>query len=125
MLRTGSRKLAGLTLIFDAGKGSVAVAVGGHFAGSQMAAVAGLLVGCRSLFSDLAEICWWQGRRHQSCCVCNAGSAAWRAVYSGVDCYRFVIALFIACRALRRACGDDWQLFFCWMMSSPRSLFLR
>ena len=44
VLRTGSRKLAGLTLIFDAGKGSVAVAVAGHFAGSQMAAVAGLLV---------------------------------------------------------------------------------
>ena len=43
VLRTGSRKLAGLTLIFDAGKGSVAVAVAGHFAGSQMAAVAGLL----------------------------------------------------------------------------------
>ena len=44
VLRTGSRKLAGLTLIFDAGKGSVAVAVADHFAGSQMAAVAGLLV---------------------------------------------------------------------------------
>jgi glycerol-3-phosphate acyltransferase PlsY len=44
VLRTGSRKLAGLTLIFDAGKGSAAVAVAGHFAGSQMAAVAGLLV---------------------------------------------------------------------------------
>ena len=44
VLRTGSRKLAGLTLIFDAGKGSVAVAVAGHFAGSQMAAVAGMLV---------------------------------------------------------------------------------
>ena len=44
VLRTGSRKLAGLTLIFDAGKGSVAVAVAGYFAGSQMAAVAGLLV---------------------------------------------------------------------------------
>ena len=44
VLRTGSLKLAGLTLIFDAGKGSVAVAVAGHFAGSQMAAVAGLLV---------------------------------------------------------------------------------
>ena len=44
VLRTGSRKLAGLTLIFDAGKGSIAVAVAGHFAGSQMAAVAGLLV---------------------------------------------------------------------------------
>ena len=44
VLRTGSRKLAGLTLIFDAGKGSVAVAVASHFAGSQMAAVAGLLV---------------------------------------------------------------------------------
>ena len=44
VLRTGSRKLAGLTLIFDAGKGSVAVAVAGHFAGSQMAAVAALLV---------------------------------------------------------------------------------
>lgn len=44
VLRTGSLKLAGLTLIFDAGKGAVAVAVAGHFAGSQMAAVAGLLV---------------------------------------------------------------------------------
>ncbi|MBL6601592.1 MAG: glycerol-3-phosphate 1-O-acyltransferase PlsY [Candidatus Puniceispirillum sp.] len=44
VLRTGSRKLAGLTLIFDAGKGAVAVAVASHFAGSQMAAVAGLLV---------------------------------------------------------------------------------
>ena len=44
VLRTGSRKLAGLTLIFDAGKGSVAVAVAVHFAGSQMAAVAALLV---------------------------------------------------------------------------------
>jgi acyl phosphate:glycerol-3-phosphate acyltransferase len=44
VLRTGSRKLAGLTLVFDAGKGSVAVACAGHFAGSQMAAVAGLLV---------------------------------------------------------------------------------
>ena len=44
VLRTGSRKLAGLTLNFDAGKGSVTVAVAGHFAGSQMAAVAGLLV---------------------------------------------------------------------------------
>ena len=44
VLRTGSRKLAGLTLIFDAGKGSVAVAVAGHFAGTQIAAVAGLLV---------------------------------------------------------------------------------
>ena len=44
VLRTGSRKLAGLTLIFDAGKGAVTVAVAGYFAGSQMAAVAGLLV---------------------------------------------------------------------------------
>ena len=44
VLRTGSRKLAGLTLIFDAVKGAVAVVVAGHFAGSQMAAVAGLLV---------------------------------------------------------------------------------
>lgn len=44
VLRTGSRKLAGLTLIFDAGKGSVAVAIAGYFAGSQMATVAGLLV---------------------------------------------------------------------------------
>ena len=44
VLRTGSRKLAGLTLIFDASKGSVAVAVADHFAGSQMAAIAGLLV---------------------------------------------------------------------------------
>ena len=44
VLRTGSLKLAGLTLIFDAGKGSVVVAVASHFVGSQMAAVAGLLV---------------------------------------------------------------------------------
>jgi glycerol-3-phosphate acyltransferase PlsY len=44
VLRTGSRKLAGLTLIFDAGKGAVAVAVADYFAGSHMAAVAGLLV---------------------------------------------------------------------------------
>jgi glycerol-3-phosphate acyltransferase PlsY len=44
VLRTGSLKLAGLTLIFDAGKGSAAVAVAGYFGGSQMAAVAGLLV---------------------------------------------------------------------------------
>jgi glycerol-3-phosphate acyltransferase PlsY len=44
VLRTGSRKLAGLTLIFDASKGAVAVAVAGYFVGSQMAAVAGLLV---------------------------------------------------------------------------------
>ena len=44
VLRTGSRKLAGLTLFFDASKGAVTVAVAGYFAGSQMAAVAGLLV---------------------------------------------------------------------------------
>jgi glycerol-3-phosphate acyltransferase PlsY len=44
VLRTGSRKLAGLTLIFDSGKGAVAVAVADYFAGSHMAAVAGLLV---------------------------------------------------------------------------------
>ena len=28
---------------------------------------------------------------------CNAGFAAWRAVYSGLACHRLVIALFIAC----------------------------
>ena len=44
MLRTGSRKLAGLTLIFDVGKGVVAVAAADYYAGNQMAAVVGLLV---------------------------------------------------------------------------------
>ena len=35
VLRTGSRKLAGLTLIFDVGKGVVAVAAADYYAGNQ------------------------------------------------------------------------------------------
>lgn len=44
VLRTGSRKLAALTLICDVGKGAFAVAVADYHAGSQIAAVVGLLV---------------------------------------------------------------------------------
>ena len=44
VLRTGSRKLAGLTLFFDAGKGAFAVAVAYHYADPQIAAIVGLLV---------------------------------------------------------------------------------
>ena len=43
VLRTGSRKLAGLTLVFDAGKGAVAVGVCIYFADIHVAALAGLL----------------------------------------------------------------------------------
>jgi glycerol-3-phosphate acyltransferase PlsY len=43
VLRTGSRKLAILTLLFDAGKGALAVGVAIYFAGIQIAALAGLL----------------------------------------------------------------------------------
>ena len=43
VLRTGSRKLAVLTLVFDAGKGAVAVGVANHFADIHIAALAGLL----------------------------------------------------------------------------------
>jgi glycerol-3-phosphate acyltransferase PlsY len=45
VLRTGSRPLAALTLIFDAGKGAVAVLIAEHFAGPQTAALAGALAG--------------------------------------------------------------------------------
>ena len=44
VLRTGSRKLAVLTLIFDAGKGAVAVVVATYFADAQSAAFVGLVV---------------------------------------------------------------------------------
>ena len=44
VLRTGSRKLAVLTLIFDAGKGAVAVVAGTYFADSHSAAFVGLVV---------------------------------------------------------------------------------
>ena len=43
VLRTGSRKLAVLTLVFDAGKGAVAVGVANYFADIHIAALAGLL----------------------------------------------------------------------------------
>ncbi len=43
VLRTGSRKLAVLTLVFDAGKGAVAVGVVNYFADIHIAALAGLL----------------------------------------------------------------------------------
>ena len=43
VLRTGSHKLAVLTLFFDAGKGAMAVGIAGHFASVQIAALAGLL----------------------------------------------------------------------------------
>ena len=42
-MRTGSRKLAVLTLVFDAGKGAVAVGVANYFADIHSAALAGLL----------------------------------------------------------------------------------
>ena len=42
VLRTGSRKLAVLTLIFDAGKGAVAVGVAGYLADIHIASLAGL-----------------------------------------------------------------------------------
>ncbi len=44
VLRTGSRKLAVLTLIFDAGKGAVAVVAATYFADAQSAAFVGLMV---------------------------------------------------------------------------------
>lgn len=44
VLRTGSRELAVLTLVFDAGKGAVAVFVAGHFGDHHIAALAGLVV---------------------------------------------------------------------------------
>ena len=44
VLRTGSRKLALLTLIFDAGKGAVAVVAATYFADAQSAAFVGLAV---------------------------------------------------------------------------------
>ena len=44
VLRTGSRELAVLTLVFDAGKGAVAVVVAGHFGDRHIAALAGLVV---------------------------------------------------------------------------------
>ena len=44
VLRTGSRKLALLTLIFDAGKGAVAVVTATYFADAHSAAFAGLVV---------------------------------------------------------------------------------
>ena len=44
VLRTGNRKLAGLTLFFDAGKGAFAVAVAYNYDDPQIAAVVGLLV---------------------------------------------------------------------------------
>ena len=43
VLRTGSRKLAVLTLVFDAGKGAVAVSVANYFADIDVAALAGLV----------------------------------------------------------------------------------
>ena len=43
VLRTGSRKLAVLTLVFDAGKGAVAVSVANYFADIDIAALAGLV----------------------------------------------------------------------------------
>ena len=43
VLRTGSRELAVLTLVFDAGKGAVAVVVAGHFGDYHVAALAGLV----------------------------------------------------------------------------------
>ena len=44
VLRTGSRKLAVLTLIFDAGKGAVAVVTATYFADAHNAAFVGLVV---------------------------------------------------------------------------------
>ena len=44
VLRTGSRKLAVLTLIFDAGKGAVAVVAATYFADAHSAAFVGLVV---------------------------------------------------------------------------------
>ena len=44
VLRTGSRKLAVLTLIFDAGKGAVAVVAATYFADAHSAAFVGLMV---------------------------------------------------------------------------------
>jgi len=44
VLRTGSRKLAVLTLIFDAGKGAVAVLAATYFADAHSAAFVGLVV---------------------------------------------------------------------------------
>ena len=44
VLRTGSRKLAVLTLIFDAGKGAVAVLAATYFADAHSAAFIGLVV---------------------------------------------------------------------------------
>ena len=44
VLRTGSHKLAVLTLVFDAGKGAVAVGTAVYFADIRMAALAGLVV---------------------------------------------------------------------------------
>jgi len=44
VLRTGSRKLAVLTLIFDAGKGAVAVVATTYFADAHSAAFVGLMV---------------------------------------------------------------------------------
>ena len=44
VLRTGSRKLAVLTLIFDAGKGAVAVMAATYFADAHSAAFVGLMV---------------------------------------------------------------------------------
>ena len=43
VLRTGSRKLAVLTLAFDAGKGAVAVCLADYFADFHIASLAGLL----------------------------------------------------------------------------------
>ena len=43
VLRTGSRRLAILTLVFDAGKGAIAVGVSGYFADIHIAALAGLV----------------------------------------------------------------------------------
>ena len=43
VLRTGSRKLAVLTLVFDTGKGAAAVGVASYFADIRVAAIAGLL----------------------------------------------------------------------------------
>ena len=44
VLRTGSRKLALLTLIFDAGKGAVTVVAASYFTDAQSAAFVGLVV---------------------------------------------------------------------------------
>ena len=110
VLRTGSRKLAALTLVFDAGKGAAAVGIANYFADIHIAALAGLFTVIGHCFPVWLTFRGGKGVA-TSLAVFTALTSGLGGICNYLAGHRFSITLFIIGRLKRCTCRDSWR--FC------------